>query len=312
MPRPSSVRTATSHVYPDTVTHQRDASLAPPQMPTSEDINKQIRASLGLPPKPEKHPTVPVEGHVCDFPLWSYSKKRSSVTQLHIDYEDGSFVTLKSPEGMPSPSWPGYLDVVLFFGQRDLFEQGYIEMSVYRMFQTLGIEPSDGRNYAHFRRDMDCAFYLGIETDRFRHPQTGLRSHVKYFRILRSMDLAKSRRETSTFCFETLFLQSLRAGYLKRLDWDFCLWLDKQTKALTRFFYGHLLKRIGEKSVYVRALQGFLRDCGLAHIADLDVKRRNQGLRETVFPALDLLKGQAIHTYELDDQGNMCFIRVRV
>src|SRR4029453_8188032 len=126
MPRPSSVRTATSHVYPDTVTQQRDASLAPPQLSTSEDITKQIRASLGLPPKPEVKPTVPVEGHVCDFPIWSYSKKRSSITPLRIDYDDGSFFELDAPKGMPSPSFPGYLDVILFYGQRDLFIREYV------------------------------------------------------------------------------------------------------------------------------------------------------------------------------------------
>jgi hypothetical protein len=272
------------------------------------DVQRQIRESLGLPPVQESKPTVPVEGHVCDFPLWSYSKKRSSVTQLHIDYEDGSFVTLKAPEGMPSPNWPGYLDVLLFFGQRDLFEQGFIEMSVYRVFQTLGMDPTNGQNYTNFRRDMERAFWLGIETDRFRHPQTGLRSHVKYFRVLRTMDIAKSRRETSAFCFEPLFLESLRAGYLKRLDWDFCLWLDKQTKALARFFYGHIVKRIGEKSLYPRNFMGFLRDCGLGYIAEMEPKRRTEALRETVFPALDLLRGQAMQTYELDDRGNIIFI----
>ena len=39
-------------------------------MARSQDINKQIRESLGLPAKPEVHPTVPVEGHVCDIPLY--------------------------------------------------------------------------------------------------------------------------------------------------------------------------------------------------------------------------------------------------
>ncbi len=71
-------------------------------MPSAQEIKKQIRASLGLPQKPESHPTVPIEGHICDFPLWSYSRRRSSVTRLHIDYDDNSFVTIKAPEGMPS------------------------------------------------------------------------------------------------------------------------------------------------------------------------------------------------------------------
>ena len=47
-------------------------------------------------------------------------------------------------------------------------------------------------------------------------------------------------------------------GYLKRLDFDFCLSLDKQGEALARFLYGHLLKRIDEKSIYQRSLIGFL------------------------------------------------------
>jgi len=68
-------------------------------------------------------PTVPQEGHVCEFPFWSFSKQRSSETKLHIDYEDGSFLTIRAPEGMPSPGFPGYLDVILFYGQRDLFLQ---------------------------------------------------------------------------------------------------------------------------------------------------------------------------------------------
>ena len=75
MPRLSSVRPSTSYVYSDTVNGQCDTSLTPPQMHTSEEIKKQIRESLGLPPKPETFPTVPVEGHVCDFPIWSYSNQ---------------------------------------------------------------------------------------------------------------------------------------------------------------------------------------------------------------------------------------------
>ena len=83
-------------------------------MPSSEEIKKQIRESLGLPPQPESHPTVPVEGHVCDFPLWSYSKWRTGITNLRIDYEDGSFFELDAPKGTPGPSFPGYLDAILF------------------------------------------------------------------------------------------------------------------------------------------------------------------------------------------------------
>ena len=51
------------------------------------DVQRQIRESLGLPPVLEVQPTVPVEGHVCEFPLWSYSKKRAGLTRLHIAYD---------------------------------------------------------------------------------------------------------------------------------------------------------------------------------------------------------------------------------
>ena len=36
---------------------------------------------------------------------------------LKITYEDGSFFELDAPKGMPSPSFPGWLDVILFYGQ---------------------------------------------------------------------------------------------------------------------------------------------------------------------------------------------------
>ena len=55
---------------------------------TSQEVNAAIRDSLGLPAKPEPVPTVPQEGHICDFPIWSYSKRRSTVNLLKITYED--------------------------------------------------------------------------------------------------------------------------------------------------------------------------------------------------------------------------------
>ena len=63
-------------------------------------------------------------------------------------------------------------------------------------------------NYEYFRRDMHRAFYIGIETDRFRNPATGERSHVNYFRVLRRMKLAKNRSEVSTFYFDDLFAEA--------------------------------------------------------------------------------------------------------
>jgi hypothetical protein len=277
-------------------------------MTTVKEAKAATRQSLGLPPLEEIKPTIPIEGHVSEFPLWSFSKKRSSERELAITYEDGSFMRLIAPFGMPSPRFPGYLDVILYYGQRDLFLQDHTTLSVYRIMQELEIDPTNGMNYEHFRRDMNRTFALFIMTDRFRHPETGERSHIDYFRVMRRMKLAKNRREASTFYFDDLFIASLRAGYLKRLDWDFCLHLDRQREALARFLYGHIIKRIGEKSLYPRNLLGFLRDCGLSYIADLDPYRRNAKLKETVFPALDLLKSEAITGYELDDRGNIFFI----
>src|SRR5689334_5299430 len=87
----------------------------------THEVRTQIRESLGLPVKQIGQVTVPVEGHICDFPLWSYSRKRATITSLRIDYDDNSFFVLKAPEGMPSPGFAGYLDCILFFGQKDLF-----------------------------------------------------------------------------------------------------------------------------------------------------------------------------------------------
>ena len=302
MPRSPSVRPSISSVYPETVQRPIEASLIPPQMQNREDINKQIRASLGLPPVPEAKPTVAVEGHVCEFPLWSFSKKRNVVTRLHIDYEDGSFMTLVAPLGMPSTRFPGYLDVILFYGQRDLFLREYVEISVYQILKTLDIDATNGGAYAHFHADMEKAFAAFLKTDRFRNPKTGERDYVSYFRVLRNMDLAKRRQGISRFYFDERFLASLRAGYLKRLDWEYCLELGRQSEALVRFLYGHLLKRLGEKSIYMRSLSGFLSDVGLGY---LEPKRQTETLKRTVYPALDAVKGIQ---YYFDDQGNLVFI----
>ncbi len=42
---------------------------------TTQEVKAAIRESLGLPAKPEPVPTVPQEGHVCDFPIWTSSSK---------------------------------------------------------------------------------------------------------------------------------------------------------------------------------------------------------------------------------------------
>ena len=274
------------------------------------DIQRQIRESLGLPPAPEAKPTIPVEGHVCEFPFWSFSKKLSTVRALDIRYEDGSFLKIDAPKGMPGPRFPGYLDVILFQGQHDMLREGEIQtrISIYSILKALGMDPNHSENYARFRMDFERAFAMYLRTDRFRHHETGERSHVIWYRIFWTMYYAKKRNEESVFRFDDMFLLSLRNGYLKRLDYEFCLWLDRQQAALARFLYGHLLKRIGEKSLYPRNFLGFLRDCGLGHIADMTPKRRNEQVKETVFPALDLIKGHAIRSYELDDRGNILFL----
>jgi hypothetical protein len=242
------------------------------------------------------------------MPIWAYAKSRATLRRLHITYDDASFFTLTAPEGMPSPRFPGYLDCILFFGQRDLFIKEYTEISVYSIFRTLGLDASNGGNYVQFHRDMRRVFHLAIVTDRFRDPATGQRSHIDYFRVMRRMKLAKSRKDVSTFYFDDLFLASLRSGYLKRLDFDFCLHLDKQGEALARFLYGHLLKRIGQKSLYQRNVHGFLSDIGLGHLLQGEPKRLNERLKRTVFPALDLLKGEVLRGYELDAHDNLFFL----
>ena len=240
---------------------------------TSKEVNAIIRQSFGLPTKPEPVPTLPQEGHAAEFPYWSYSKKRSTVTRLHITYPDSSFMTLVAPLGMPSPSFCGYLYVALFYGQYDLFTRDYVEISVYKVLKTLGIDPTDGRAYHSFHKDMEKAFAAFVKTDRFRNPETGQRDYVSYFRILTRMHLAKRRQGVSKFIFDELFLASLRAGYLARLDWDFCLYLGRQGQALARFLDGHVTKRLGAKSAYSRDLLGFLSDVGLGYLAVLPTEQ---------------------------------------
>ena len=82
---------------------------------TSREVKAAICQSLGLPSKPEPIPTVPQEGHICDFPIWSYSKKRSTITKMVITYEDGSFFQLEAPKGLPGDhlSWLSGRAVVL-------------------------------------------------------------------------------------------------------------------------------------------------------------------------------------------------------
>lgn len=274
---------------------------------TSREVGRDARASLGMPAVPEIQLTVPQEGHTCEWPLWAYSKQQSTATRLRIDYEDGTYFLLKAPEGMPSVLSPGYLDVLWFYGQKDLFIGKCVEMSAYRVLSLLHRRPLGGKQYQGFVRDMERHFRLSIETDRLIDPDTHGRSYTSYFRVLEGMHLAKNGKRDSRFYFNEIFLRSLRSGYLRRLDLDFCLYLDRKAEPLARFLYAHVAKRIGEKSVYVRSLAGFLTDIGMGYLSQLPTKRQTERLKRTVFPALDMIKGQACDRYELDDRGNIFF-----
>jgi hypothetical protein len=276
-------------------------------MQTSEDIKQQVRESLGLPPKLEVKPALPVEGHVCEFPLWAFSKRQSTLTHLRIDYEDGTYFQLEALRGMPSVLSPGYLDTLWYYGQKDLFSQKCVEMSAYRLLSHLHEGPVHGEQYRGFVRDMKRHFALQIETNRFIDPVTHGRTHTAYFRVLDGMELARNGKGESRFYFNDIFLRSLRSGYLRQLDLDFCLFLDRKVEPLARFLYAHVAKRLGEKSVYVRSVDGFLSDIGMGSLAQLPRWRQTERLKRVVFPALDLIKGQACSRYDLDDRGNILF-----
>jgi len=280
---------------------------APGQKPKGKNQNSKtvIPQNHSIVKQPSK--TFPMEGHACDWPLWSFSKRRSTVTELRIDYPDSSYVRISAPTGFPGPKFPGYLDVILMKTQEDLFRTQYAEISVYDIFRELGMDPKDGRNYLRFRRDMDRAAHMVIVTDRFRDPQTGERAYTTYYRILNTMKIAHRREYISRFYLNESFLDSLRASYIKRLDYDFCLYLDRNEKALARFLYGHIYARIGSKAYYVRSLDGFLSDIGMGYLNNLPAKRKNQALKRSLLPALKLVEGQAFRNYELDGQGNIVF-----
>jgi hypothetical protein len=168
-----------------------------------QEITRHMRESLGRAPQPVAAPTFPMEGHLCDFPLWSSARTRATVTSLHVDYDDGTFLTIRAPAGMPGPRFPGSRNVLFFCGYRHLVPDDHVELSMYTILKTIGLDPGSGRNLQHLQRDMDRAFSLSIKTNRFIHPATGTRTHIDYFRILRRMQLADDGRRTSTFYFET-------------------------------------------------------------------------------------------------------------
>ena len=102
-------------------------------------------------------------------------------------------------------------------------------------------------------------------------------------------------------------LRSLRSWYFRRVDFDFCLSLDRREEPLARFLYTYLTQRLGEQRPYRRSLAGFVTDIGLGSLARLPLKRQTERFTRTVLPALALLKGHAYAHYELDERGTMVF-----
>ncbi len=241
-----------------------------------------------------------MEGNSCEFPMWSYSKKRSGARKTHIKYPDGSYALIVAPEGMPSINFAGYLDVILSFCQHDLFEQNYVEISVYQILKILGKDPNKNSSYKNFRLDMKKAFAMYIQTNRFRNPDTGQRDYTDYFHILSSMRLSHCRNKSSKFFFDPIFIESFRAKYFKYLDFQFCIELDKNQESLARFLYEHIIKRLGGKLYYQRNLDGFLNDVGLQYIAEKIPKRKNQDLKRTLMPTFDRITGKAFKKWERD------------
>jgi hypothetical protein len=131
-------------------------------MPPSNAVSRLVRASRGLPTTPESQPTVSQEGPVSACPSWSFSKKHSSVTRRHLTYDDGSCMPLLAPLGLPSPSFAGSRDVILFYRQRDVFIREYAESSTDNILQPWEIAPENGGASRHFHRGMDRAF-RGVE-----------------------------------------------------------------------------------------------------------------------------------------------------
>ncbi len=156
-------------------------------------------------------------------------------------------------------------------------------------------------NYQAFRTDMNKCFAMSVVTDRIIDPETGSRDFTEYFRIINRMKIAHCRDKKSKFYFNELFIESVRAGYLKHLDYKFCIQLDREGQALARFIYQHVIKRLGKKMYYVRNLDGFLTDIGLGSVTKKALKHKNWFLKKTFYPALDQITNAGIFRYELTD-----------
>ncbi len=257
-----------------------------------------------VPVRSQIESTLIMEGNTCEFPLWQYSKYKSNLKHVRIDYSDGSYVEIDTPNGYPGINFPGYIDVLMAEGQDLLYKQSFVEMSVYDIFKKLGKDPHNGGNYKIFRKDMEKCFKLSVKTDRFRDPDTGERSYTTYFRILNQMELARRRNQTSKFYFNEIFVKSIRAGYFKQLDLDFCIELDKNNQALARFLYQHIIKRIGKDMYYIRDFNEFLNDVGLGYVNNNPLKDKRKFLKLTFFPAINtIVNARKIRNYELVDNG---------
>lgn len=253
-----------------------------------------------------------MDGNACEFPVWSFSKKKCSEKGLKINFEDNSYVEIDAPKGFPGIEFPGYLDVLLANGQKNLFGQNYIEMSVYQILQTLGKDPDSGANNRNFRKEMEKSFAMAVKTDRLIDSETGERTHTTYFRIFDSMQIAKRRNQKSRFYLNNLFCESIKAGYLKHLDYTICLNLDREGQALARFLYQHIVKRLGGNMYYVRNLEAFLNDVGVGYVLDLDTRYKNRYLKKIFYPAIDRVVEEGIFRYELvDAEKNIVFYSPR-
>ena len=108
---------------------------------------RQIRESLGLSVQEETRPTVPMEAHLCEYPIWAYRKQSTAITSLHIGYEDGSFVEIDAPKGSLVSRHQGTWMCCCTMGNGICFES-YVEMSAYSILKHLGLDPRVGGNRA--------------------------------------------------------------------------------------------------------------------------------------------------------------------
>ena len=307
MPR-RSAREILTFVHPASG-HTR---LAPPPEAPAEPApalagRPPLQDHRGLAPPPALQPTGPAAGQVAEWPLWAFSKKQQTVTRWRIAYEDGTYVQLTAPAGLPSVRTPAYLDVLWLYGQQDLWRGACVAMSVDRVLSHVHQGPVHGKQYRGVVRDMQRLFALALETDRLLDPVTQARRHTASFRVLDGLEWARHAQEESRFYFNAIVLRSLRSGYFRQVDFDFCLALDRKEEPLARFLYTYLVQKLGEQQPYCRSLAGFVTDIGFGALARLPLKRQTARFTRTVGPALALLKGHAYAHYALDEKGTLVF-----